>query len=56
MVRAVVFLIARSAGGSLAELTAPLTALVVLGTFAVVAIVVIRVTADPFESSSVAHP
>lgn len=50
MGQALVFVIARSAGGALAEATAPMTALAILGTVAVVAVLLIRTLVDPFES------
>lgn len=51
MVQALVFVITRSAGGALAEATAPMTALALLGSVAVLAVILIRTLCDPFESS-----
>ncbi|WP_266080077.1 MFS transporter [Haladaptatus caseinilyticus] len=51
MVHALVFLFARAAGGVVADATSPLFALAGFGCLAVGIVSVIRLTADPFESS-----
>ncbi|ELZ04938.1 MFS transporter [Natrialba asiatica] len=56
MVQALIFVLARSTGGALADATTPMTALAALGLVAVVAVVVIRLLADPFQSGSVMDP
>lgn len=52
MVQALVFVLARSTGGALAEATAPMTALAVLGAVAVFTVLLIRLLVDPFESQT----
>ncbi|WP_233737823.1 MFS transporter [Halocatena pleomorpha] len=52
MIQALIFVLARSTGGALAEVTTPMTALAVLGMFATFTVLLIRALVDPFESQT----
>ncbi|WP_049972226.1 MFS transporter [Haladaptatus cibarius] len=56
MVHALVFLVGRTAGGAVADVTSPLVALAGFGCLAVGAVAVIRATADPFSARSPVRP